>query len=101
MELAKKWENTSWKRTKSSGGAEAKKRKTTAGSEDAGPSSSSSSVGGFSSTRQSSHSALATYSRGKENESEQEINLDECCVSFRTFQDDQREGTGLEWVQCV
>ena len=20
---------------------------------------------------------------------------------FRTFQDDRREGTGLEWVQCV
>ena len=26
------------------------------------------------------------------------INSDECCVCFRTFQEDQ---TGLEWVQCV
>ena len=80
MELAKKRENTSRKRTKSSGGAEAKKR--------------SSSVGSSSSVRRSP-------SRGKENESEQEIDSDECCVCFRTFQDDQREGTGLEWVQSA
>ena len=34
-----------------------------------------------------------TYS--EENESEPEIN-----VCYLTFQDDQKEGTGLEWVQC-
>ena len=96
-ELAKKPENTSRKRSKSTGGTEAKKRKTAAGSEGADPSLSSSSLAGSSSNaRQSSRSAAATYSGGKEGESESEINSDECCVCYRMF---QREGTGLEWVQ--
>ena len=30
-----------------------------------------------------------------------EITIDECCICFRTFADDEREGTGLEWVECV
>ena len=42
---------------------------------------------------------LSADSGAKENESD--INSDECCVCYRTFQDDQSEGTGLDWVQCV
>ena len=32
-----------------------------------------------------------------------EINTDECCICFRTctFADDEREETGLEWVECA
>ena len=29
------------------------------------------------------------------------INPNECCVCFRTFQEDEIEKTGLEWVECV
>ena len=104
-ELAKKRENTTRKRSRSTGAAGVKKRKTTADSEVAGPSSNSSSSAGSSSSstaRLSSRSAAAIYRPGeKEGESESEINSDECCVCYRTFQDNQREGTGLEWVQCV
>ena len=27
------------------------------------------------------------------------INTDECCICFHTFADDEREETGLEWVE--
>ena len=29
------------------------------------------------------------------------INPKECCVCFRTFEDDEVEETGLEWVECA
>ena len=94
-ELAKKRENTTRKRSKSTG-APTKKRKTSATAE----SDASSSAGSSSSARQSSRSAGGA-SPGKDGEPEVSIYSDECCVCFRTFQEDQREGTGLEWVQCV
>ncbi len=31
----------------------------------------------------------------------EDINFDERCVCFRTYQDDIVEQTGLEWVQCA
>ena len=30
-----------------------------------------------------------------------DINENECCVCFRTFQEDERDGNGLEWVKCA
>lgn len=29
------------------------------------------------------------------------IDPNQCCVCFRTFEDDEVEKTGLEWVKCV
>ena len=29
------------------------------------------------------------------------IDTNQCCVCYRTFADDEREETGLEWVECV
>ena len=93
--LAKKRDITTRKTSKSTG-APTKKRNTSAIAE----SDASSSAGSSSSSRQSSRSAGGA-SLGKDGEPEVSINSDECCVCFRTFQEDQREGTGLEWVQCV
>ena len=30
-----------------------------------------------------------------------DINFNECCVCYRTFEEDQRECTGSEWLQCA
>lgn len=30
-----------------------------------------------------------------------DINENECCVCFRTFEEDERDGNGLEWVKCA
>ena len=32
---------------------------------------------------------------------EPSININECCVCYRTFEEDQHDCTGLEWVECV
>jgi len=29
------------------------------------------------------------------------IDTNQCCVCYSTFADDEREETGLEWVECV
>ena len=29
-----------------------------------------------------------------------DIDSNQCCVCFRTYEDDIDEGTGLEWVEC-
>ena len=30
-----------------------------------------------------------------------DINPNECCICFRTFANDEREETGLEWMECA
>ena len=57
-------------------------------SSSAGPSSSSAGPLSSSAGQSSSSSAAA-------------INTNECCVCYRTFEEDQRECTGSEWVECV
>ena len=29
------------------------------------------------------------------------LNTNQCCVCFRTYEEDKFEQTGLQWVQCV
>ena len=86
-------------------GTQAKKRKTTSESAAATGStdlSSSTDPGTSTSSRYSSRlsAAAATHSGTSVNDLNAKINSDVCCVCYRTF-DDQREGNGLEWVQCV
>ena len=107
-EAAKKRENRTKKRTMRvpDTGTQAKKRKTTSESAAATGStdpSSSTDPGTSTSSRYSSRlsAAAATYSGTSENDLNANINSDVCCVCYRTFEDDQREGNGLEWVQCV
>ena len=114
-QAAKKRENRAKKRTvpMSDTGTQAKKRKTTSESTAAGtstttvPRSSTSSTDPTISSRNSSRlsaaaaAAAAAHSGTSENDLDATINSDICCVCYRTFEDDQREGSGLEWVQCV
>ena len=30
-----------------------------------------------------------------------DIDINQCCVCFQTFEDDEREQSGLEWVECA
>ena len=69
---------------------------------DPGASTSSSDPGTSTSTRSrnsSRSSAAAAHSGTSENDTT--INSNVCCVCYRTFEEDQLEGNGLEWVQCV
>ena len=113
-EAAKKRENRAKKRTMpvSGTGIQAKKKKTTSDSTLPGtstttnPSTSSSSTDPGTSTSSSSKyplrlSAAAAHSGTSENNFDATINSNVCCVCYRTFEEDQREGNGLEWVQCV
>ena len=29
------------------------------------------------------------------------IDKNQCCICYRSFADDEREETGLEWVECI
>ena len=86
----------------------AKKRKETAAvagtsaTTDPGASTSSSDPGTSTSTRyrNSSRSSAAAAHSGT-SEDNTTINSNVCCVCYRTFEEDQLEGNGLEWVQCV
>ena len=46
-------------------------------------------------------SSAGVASVGKDGEPGVSNISDECCVYFCRFQEDRREGTGLEWVLCV
>ena len=78
----------------------AKTRKTTtessvtASSSSAGPSPARSLCAGLS-------SSSSVASGRKDNETGPTINVNECCVCYRTFDDDRRECTGSDWVECV
>ena len=89
-------------------GTQAKNQKTTSESASATgtwtTTSSSPDPGTSTSSRYSSRlsaAGAATHSGTSENDLNANINSDVCCVCFRTFEDDQREDNGLEWVQCV
>ena len=49
----------------------------------------------------SAAAAAATPSGTSENDLNANINSDVCCVCYLTFENDQQQGNGLEWVQCV
>ena len=42
--------------------------------------------------------AAPTHSGTSNNDLNANMNSDVCCVCYRTFENDQREGNGLEWV---
>ena len=70
---------------------------------DPGASTSSSDPGTSISTRSrnSSHSSAAAAHSGT-SENNTTINSNVCCVCYIcTFEEDQLDGNGLEWVQCV
>ena len=46
-------------------------------------------------------SGCSSAARPKRKKSEPCINVNECCVCYRTFEDDRRECTGSEWVECI
>ena len=117
-ECARKAEDAAENRAKkrimpaSGTGIQAKNRKTTSDSTLAGtstttnPSTSSSSTDPGTSTSSSSRypsclSAAAAHSGTSENDFDATINSDVCWVCYLTFEDNQQEGNGLEWVQCV
>ena len=106
-EAAKKRENRAKKRTMPVPDAniQAKKRKTVSDPAVAGtsatadPSSSGSSDTGTS--IKSRNSSRLSAAAARSDTFDTTINSDVCCVCYRTFEDDQLEGNGLEWVQCV
>ena len=36
-----------------------------------------------------------------DSDSDSDIDINQCCVCFQTFEDDEREQSGLEWVECA
>ena len=114
-EAAKKRENKIKKRTMQVPCRywyQAKKRKTTSESVAAtgtwtttDPSSSidpgASTSSRYSSCLSAAATAAATPSGTSENDRNANINSDVCCVCYLTFENDQQQGNGLEWVQCV
>ena len=110
-EAVKKRENKTKKRTMQvpDTGTQAKKQKTTSESVAATGTwtttdpSSSIDPGASTSSRYSSclSAAAATPSGTSENDLNANVNSDVCCVCYRTFEDDQQQGNGLEWVHSV
>ena len=56
---------------------------------------------GSSSLRNYLRWSKGAHSHRCEDELDGTINSNVCCVGYSTFEDDQQECTGLEWVQCV
>ena len=49
----------------------------------------------------SSSDASAAATSAISHSSSTEIDANECCICFRTFDEDIMEETGLDWVECV
>ena len=107
---AKQREVTSKKRQKPASNMVTKKQKT---SENTSAPSSSTGVDGrskstnYTSSRPTtvrSRESNVSNTRAKidmQSPSDENIDINQCCVCFGTFQEDQELGTGMEWVECA
>ena len=46
-------------------------------------------------------SSVAASVTTKERKISELIDKNQCCICYHSFADDEREETGLEWVECI
>ena len=98
-ELAKKREmRTSRKRTAATPSTNQRKKSNTSSKT---PESHTGAAGSSSSNDKPAATTSVSDEIWRSNSSSTEIDTNECCICFRTFEEDTMEKTGLDWVECV